>query len=76
MDSATEQEDIKLVPSTHPLCTLLSIVCDTALSLSTKLAAKVETEWLRPEQLAGAVCSAQWGRNKTPKGQQALYRRP
>lgn len=43
----------------------------------------METGWLMPEQLAGAVCSAQWEMSKTPEvpggwagahwsGQQAL----
>lgn len=42
MDSATEQEGIKSVPPIYLLCTLPSIVCDTALSLSIKLTAKVD----------------------------------
>lgn len=53
MDSATEQEGIKSVPPIYLLCTSPSVVCDTALSLSIELTAKVETEWLMLEQLAG-----------------------
>lgn len=38
-----------------------------ASSLPLELTAKVETDLLMPEQLAGAVCSAQWGINKSPE---------
>lgn len=57
MDSAMVQKDIKSVHSIHPLCPLPSITCDTALSLSIKLMAKVETERLVPGMVLCVLCT-------------------
>jgi hypothetical protein len=56
MGHATEQEDIKSVPPIHALCTLPSIACDTALNLSIKLTAKVETGWMVDARAVSWCC--------------------